>query len=194
MNLKFFVLTSYAIVVFSVGCSGQPGTESGSTTAHDHEHHHGDGPAKIEAPVNPSEAGEQYVLTEEPADALNVIEARESTEADSEIVVFGQIGGSHEPFVDGRAMFTVVDDSLESCNEIPGDSCPTPWDYCCETPKLKGATALVKVVDANGEPVKTDARELLGVRELTSVIVKGNAQRDDAGNLTILASSIYVKK
>ncbi|TWT57288.1 hypothetical protein KOR42_06470 [Thalassoglobus neptunius] len=197
MNTKFFLLMSCAIAISTVGCSGQPGADSTSSAehdSHDHDHDHGSGPAHIEAPVAPSEAGEQYFLTEEPADALDVIEAREATQSDEEVVVFGQIGGSHEPFVDGRAMFTVVDDSLESCNEIPGDSCSTPWDYCCETPKLKGATALVKVVDENGDPIKTDARELLGVRELTSVIVKGNAQRDDAGNLTILASSIYVKK
>ena len=38
-----------------------------------------------------------------------------------------------------------------------------------------------------------DARELLNVKELTTVVVTGKAQRDDAGNLTILATGVYVK-
>ncbi len=42
--------------------------------------------------------------------------------------------------------------------------------------------------------MKADARELLKVTELATVVVKGKAQRDDAGNLTILASGVYVKK
>jgi hypothetical protein len=52
---------------------------------------------------------------------------------------------------------------------------------------------LVKVVDENGSLVKADARELLHVKELSTVVVKGKALRDDAGNLTILASGVYVK-
>ena len=56
------------------------------------------------------------------------------------------------------------------------------------------STALVKIVDETGELVKADARKLLKVQELSTVVVKGKAQRDDTGNLTILASGVYVKK
>ncbi len=42
--------------------------------------------------------------------------------------------------------------------------------------------------------MRADARELLKVKELSTVVVKGKAKRDDAGNLTILASGVYVKK
>ena len=38
-----------------------------------------------------------------------------------------------------------------------------------------------------------DARELLHVKELFTVVVQGTTQRDDAGNLTVLASGVYVK-
>lgn len=54
--------------------------------------------------------------------------------------------------------------------------------------------ALVKVVDENGSLVEVDAKGLLEVKELSTVIIKGRAQRDDAGNLTVLASGVYVKK
>ena len=53
--------------------------------------------------------------------------------------------------------------------------------------------ALVKVVDENGTLVKTDVKSLLKVKELSTVVVQGRAQRDDADNLTILATGVYVK-
>lgn len=42
--------------------------------------------------------------------------------------------------------------------------------------------------------MKADAKLLLKVKELSTVIVKGKAQRDAAGNLTVLASGVFVKK
>ena len=42
--------------------------------------------------------------------------------------------------------------------------------------------------------VKADAKELLDVKELSTVVVKGKAKRDDDGNITILASGVFVKK
>ncbi len=52
---------------------------------------------------------------------------------------------------------------------------------------------MIKIVDADGKLVKADARELLNVKELSTLVVKGKAQRDDAGNLTVLASGVFVK-
>ncbi|PQO41963.1 hypothetical protein C5Y97_02655 [Blastopirellula marina] len=134
------------------------------------------------------------MLSESPSNPQDVIAAKESAEDTNEVTLVGRIGGSHDPWIEGRAIFTIVDSSLQSCDKIPGDSCPTPWDYCCRTDKLPTASALVKVVDENGEPIQSDARDLLGVRELTEVVVQGKAKRDEGGNLTVLASGIYVKK
>ena len=200
MKTGISIVVCLGLVVLTSGCSQEATTTSQSDEHHDehgHEHHdhdHGGEAGHIEAPVAPSAEGQKFVLAEVPGDALSVIGARESVKNDDEVVLSGRIGGSENPWIEGRAIFTLVDDSLKSCNEIPGDNCLTPWDYCCETEKLKTSTALIKVVDENGNPVKTDARELLGVRELTKVTVQGKAQRDDAGNLTVLATSIHVQK
>jgi hypothetical protein len=51
----------------------------------------------------------------------------------------------------------------------------------------------VKVVGDDGRPVPTDARQLLGIKELQTVVVHGRAKRDDAGNLTVLADGVYVR-
>jgi hypothetical protein len=93
--------------------------------------------------------------------------------------------------VDGLAAFTIVDTAVPYCAADEG--CPTPWDYCCTQNQVKDNIATVKVVDDEGNPVADDARALLGVRELSTVVVKGKAQRDDQGNLTIAASEVYVR-
>ena len=138
------------------------------------------------------------VLDAEPDGGQQIIAARESAKDAEEIVLIGRIGGSLNPWVDGRAAFSVVDSSLPACSDNKADgescSCKTPWDYCCETDKLPNAMALVKFVESDGSPVKHDARAIFGLKELQTVVVKGTAQRDDAGNLTVLANAMYVRK
>lgn len=129
-----------------------------------------------------------YLLMEKPSDAVGVADARTSTA--EEVAVEGRIGGSTEPFVKGVAAFTIVDPALAPCSKEEG--CPTPWDYCCGGDKLETSTAMIKFVGADGSPVAKDARELLGVKELSRVIVQGKAQRDEQGNLTVLASKLHL--
>jgi len=136
----------------------------------------------------------KILLTVDPGAANDVIKVRENSSDGDDVVIVGRIGGSQNPWIEGRAAFSIVDGSLKACSDIEEDNCPTPWDYCCETSKLSTATALVKIVDERGDLVKADARELLQIKELSTVIVQGKAKRDDAGNLTILANTVYVKK
>jgi hypothetical protein len=134
-------------------------------------------------------------LNQSPADAQEVIQVHEDAKDGDEVTLVGRIGGSANPWNEGRAIFSIVDNSLKACSDIPGDTCNKPWDYCCVSGKiLKTSTALIKVVDERGNLVKADARDLLKVKELSTVVVKGKAKRDDAGNLTVLASGIYVKQ
>jgi len=142
----------------------------------------------------PSAERGTFLLSEEPQGARHVIEAREATSDGEDVVVVGRIGGGTNPWIEGRAAFSIVDGSLKACSDIPGDQCPTPWDYCCATDKLPTSTALVKVVDDQGQLVQGDAKTLLNVEELATVVVKGKAQRDDEGNLTVLANGVFVKK
>ena len=145
------------------------------------------------AAESPAADGSQFLLSEQPAGAEPVLKVREQAKHDDDVVIAGRIGGSHDPWIDGRAAFTIVDPSLKACSDIPGDKCPFPWDYCCES-NVSASKALIKVVDDSGQLVQTDARKLLGVQELETVVVRGKAQRDDEGNLTVLATGIFVKK
>ena len=174
---KCVALTACVGLIVIIGCSQEHPTTTAPPTSN---------PA-------PAVDGSKYLLSSEPDDGMNVIKAREVTKNDDQVVIVGRIGGE-SPWIEGRAAFFIVDRSLKACSDIPGNKCDTPWDYCCETHKLPTSTALVKVVDENGDRVKADARELLKVKALSTVVVKGKAQRDDAGNLTVLASSVYVKR
>jgi len=142
----------------------------------------------------PAIDGSQFILNEEPSEAATVIEAREKSEDGQDVVLVGRIGGSVNPWIEGRAAFSIVDQSLKACSDIPGDECKKPWDYCCETHKLPASTAFVKFVDDDGRPLKADARELLSLKELQTVVVRGKAQRDEAGNLTVLANGLFVRE
>src|SRR5438128_4021300 len=74
---------------------------------------------------------ESYLLASEPTGAKGVSDIRKEAADGDEVLVVGRIGGSIKPWVDGRAAFMIVDPSLKSCRDAEGDSCPTPWDYCC---------------------------------------------------------------
>lgn len=133
----------------------------------------------------------KYVAMSEPAGAMPVGEAREAVENEQAVTLVGMIGGSSEPFVDGLAAFTIVDPKVPHCS--PDEGCPTPWDYCCTQDQVKGNIATVKVVDESGSPVSGDARRLLGVKELSTVVVEGKAKRDEQGNLTVAATKVFVR-
>jgi len=143
--------------------------------------------------MTPAADGSEFRLTEEPSGATDVIAARESAKDDEDVVIVGRIGGDENPWVDGRGAFLIVDRSLLACSDREGDECAHPWDYCCELDKLPTSKALVKLVDKNGDLVKADARGLLQVKELQTVVVRGKARRNDDGNLIVLANGVFVK-
>jgi hypothetical protein len=137
----------------------------------------------------------RFLLAAEPAGAKGVRDARKDTKDGDDVVIVGRIGGEKKPWVEGRAAFWVVDSSFKACNEKDDDGCKTPWDFCCDdTDELHKGMATVKVVDDQGKTVAVDARELLGVKELQTVVVKGKAKRDEQGNLTVLASGLFVRR
>ena len=83
-----------------------------------------------------------------PADAVPLVDAKQARQPGDRIVFEARIGGRREAFVAGRAMFFATDSSLKDCAQLHGDTCKTPWDYCCEPPdSLRRHMATVQVVD-----------------------------------------------
>jgi hypothetical protein len=150
-------------------------------------------PAASAQKLDAALGGDKYLLTEEPAAAKPVKEVRREARDGDEVVVVGHIGGDAKPWVEGRAAFWIVDPSIKPCP--PEENCPTSWDCCCESREdLLKAMATVKVVDAQGHTIPVDARQFLGLKESQTVVVRGKAKRDEKGNLTILASGLFVRR
>ena len=83
--------------------------------------------------------------------------------------------------------------STPSPNETPqhdAEACP----FCrAEKKKQLASTALVQVVDAEGQVPAVDARKLLGLEEGQTIVVRGEAQIDGLGNLAVRAAGVYVR-
>lgn len=150
------------------------------------------GCSKPETAAPTAGAKSDVLVSTEPQGGVGVGEARKTAKDGSEVVVVGRIGGSEKPFVTGLAAFTIVDPKVPPCGADEG--CPTPWDYCCETNAVKENIATIKLTDAAGKPLTTGAAELLGVKELATVVVKGTAKRGDDGSLSVTAHQVYVRK
>ncbi|HMO15156.1 MAG TPA: hypothetical protein PKD64_03945 [Pirellulaceae bacterium] len=167
-----FIISSIAVVLAFTSAGCQSSTNQSSV-------------------VDQQTSNTSFVMATEPAGAVPVGDARGASNDGEEVIVLGVIGGSTKPFVEGMAAFTIVDPKVPYCADEEG--CPTPWDYCCEVNAVKQNIATVKFVDETGKPIAKEARELLPVKELSTVVVKGTAERDEQGNLTIAASHIFVR-
>jgi hypothetical protein len=162
-NITCTLIVSAAIATFAIGCGS---SEKQQTTAPAK-------PAAAEAP--PVELPESLLAKDALPDAVGVVAARKAVEPGKEIVITGFVGGREEPFVDGRAIFTLGDSkALTQCDAKPGDGCKTPWDACCDEPeKIKASIASIQVVDGDGLVLKRKLEGFGGIAPGSTVSVKG---------------------
>jgi len=160
---------------------------------------------RTSAPGEPDsgESAAVYLLTDEPPGARGVLEVRAELESNDQpgtavdVVLVGRIGGVEGATWDpDRAAFSVQDLSavehakVDEAPQHDADSCP----YCREGKKKRlASTALVQVVDAQGNVPSVDARKLLGLEDGQTVVVRGTAQIDSLGNLTVRAAGVFVR-
>lgn len=150
----------------------------------------GCGRSSSAAPTASIPQGQQYLLTAEPTGAVGVLQAKENATDGEQLLLVGRIGGGQKPWIDGRAAFLLVDDGV-----APTAAEAHCEDGCAECAlALAEATTLVKFVDDKGKVKPTDARELLGVENFQTVVVRGVAARDKAGNLSVVADGIYIRR
>ncbi len=145
------------------------------------------------APPAPSGPLSSFVAPLAPPEATAVLAARKGAAAGNSITLVGRA----KDFVGGRAAFTLIDSSLRACSD-EGDpmegSCETPWDYCCIDPEeVSAACATVELRDAQGV-IKSDVKGLAGLDHLDTVFATGVVEKDAAGNFTLVAKSLHVRK
>jgi hypothetical protein len=136
-----------------------------------------------------------FFVETQPENLKDVSEVRKAgnLKAGDDVVLRGRIGGSKEPFVPGRAIFTLMGRGLKACNENPDDKCSVPWDYCCETKEdILANSVTVQVVDAKGQLLRTDMKGRRGLKELSEVVVVGKVVSADGKGVVVNAASAYV--
>jgi hypothetical protein len=152
-------------------------------------------PAEEESPAAPSgPSGMSLLLESEPPGALSVSEAVSRLQPGDPAVVYGRIGATVDPFIDGFAGFVLGDAGLVYCDEMgDGDHCATPWDACCEDPdKIAAGRASVLFTDATGKPLTIDLPSAYGLAGLDHVVVTGTvAEESTPANLVLHASGFY---
>lgn len=130
-------------------------------------------------------------LSQEPAGAVEVLDARDEAKDGEPIVLVGRLGGGLKPWIDGRAAFLLVDTRiLPSCAD--GDHCEAGCPDCSK--EMLAASTMVKFLGDDGKVLAVDARELLGVKDESTVVVRGIASRDATGSLSIAAEGVFVRR
>lgn len=166
MNQKSLIATGALLCLCSAGCIGSSTTETAIAD------------------------NRQFTLASEPPGACDVMDFRDQAKDGQLVVVLGRVGGGVKPWIDGRAAFLLVDERVSaSCDD---DQCEEDCVQCAQ--QLAEATTLVKFVDEQGKVLPVDARALLGVKEQQTVVIRGVASRDKAGNVSIAADGIYVRR
>ena len=135
------------------------------------------------------------LLTEPPEDAVTITEARQNPAPGTRVILSGKVMGNENPIIKSRALLTLGDPAkITSCDLVPGDECPTPWDVCCDDPDVITASiATIQVLDEQGKPLKAGLRGLGGLKELSSLIVVGEvAEGSNEKNFLVNATGIHV--
>lgn len=148
--------------------------------------------ASLHVPKAPLPTG--FFVEKQPENAKDVSEARKggALKAGDEVVLRGRIGGSKDPFVAGRAVFTLVGRGIKACSDNPGEKCSRPWDYCCETKEdILANSVSVQVTDAKGQVLRTDMKGRRGLKELSEIVVVGKVASAGGGALVVNATTVY---
>ena len=146
--------------------------------------------AELDDTVAPG--GHTWIIQTQPTDAVEVGAAKQTAKKGDAIVLHGRIGGMREPISEGVGQFVIVDMAIKTCDQLHGDTCPTPWDYCCEPREsLAANNATVQIVNQSGRTIEVDLNEA-GLSPQDEVYVIGVVgDRPNEGVLTVKASGIY---
>ena len=113
-----------------------------------------------------------------------------------EVVVRAIVGGEVEPFKPDQAVVRVMDTSVMTCDKMgmDKDACATPWDACCHQKEATSKGAVVKVLAADGSPLKGTLEGLGGLKPASELVVQGKV-RTEAGStgLVIEATHVFVR-
>ncbi len=138
----------------------------------------------------------KWLLRDEPANAVTLLDLRDNLDPQRDVVVVGMIGGAPQPWTKGRAAFVIGDPALLMEVADPDHECGPGCPHCAKKREERQAQGLafVRFLDERGELISIDAQRLFGLQREQIVVVRGRAELDDLGNLVVSANGLYVRR
>ena len=134
-----------------------------------------------------AEIPDSFKFSEDLGASISVCEFRDTNDTTKDYTVEGFIGGRKNPFAENRAIFILGDNTLETCDEKSNDSCPTPWDVCCEDrKKILSSTISVQVLDVDGSIIKGSLKGVSGIDSGKKIKVRGKLNTKSTAEAIIL--------
>src|SRR2546430_200188 len=138
-------------------------------------------------------AGRRFLLPEEPAGAIGIIDYHESEAKATEVTLVGQIGFKNLKWSTQSAMFLLIDptEAIEAGGHVCHDeNCP----FCKGKKGALQSRAIVMLIGSDGQVPPIDARKLLPLAAGQTAVVSGQAETDEAGQLVVHARGIYLRR
>ncbi len=143
----------------------------------------------VDTPQSEELQAPAWILMDEPAGALSIVQARADMKEGDQVVIRGRVGGRKSPISSESSVFTIVDLGLEYCGQSTDDRCKYPWDYCCESPEtITNNSATVRLV--GGDEIDLTAGGLEPLDEIVLVGIVGARPNDQV--FTIQGSGVYI--
>ena len=134
-----------------------------------------------------AEIPDNFKFSEDLGASISVCEFRETNNTTKDYIVEGFIGGRKNPFAENRAIFILGDNTLETCDEKSDDSCPTPWDVCCEDRnKILSSTISVQILDANGSIINGTLQGVSGIDSGKKIKISGKLNTKSTAEAIIM--------
>jgi hypothetical protein len=152
--------------------------------------------AVVRAEIDAAAVRRELILAAEPAGVVSLAEARGRLGLEPRpIVVAGRIEGKGiDPFLDGKASFSLVEIPADDHAKKPGhDAANCPF---CKKRQANATLAAVQFAGADGKPLPLDARKLFGVERGQDVVIRGMGVFDAKLGVPIIqvtADGIFVR-
>jgi len=140
--------------------------------------------------------GQKFLLGQEPAGAVGILDFRESPAAAqaADVALVGKIGGGKLTWSSQSASFLLSDPAhaiaAGSEHECHSDNCP----FCKGKQGADQSRAIVMLTGDDGKVPSIDARKLLPLEEGQMVVVSGRAEVNALGQLVVYARGLYVRR
>jgi hypothetical protein len=132
----------------------------------------------------------KFLLAAEPSGALAISAARKEKTKGHPVTLVGRIGGTEDPWTEGRAAFVITDAVAAPAGH--GDDCKDcPF---CSKKRDASTLAVVQFVDEQGQILPIDARQLFGIAADQTVVVEGQVEHNDLGMMVVSAKGMFVRR